>query len=388
MGEIQFFDASNVDSLHWPDTEEGELAKHYLFPLIKEGTECYIKNAKTRLYILTLDNLIIPITVNEEEYENSYLLSSYFVAASLQEKLQEASHMIRFCSKPMINLFAKTLKWLKINKLVIINNWLLTTNLYPDLDQRQVRSITNFLKIRFPDHYLMFRSVNTYKSSAVFEGLNLQNYRMIPSRNIYLYDPSRTGKLSSSIIRKQKKDSNKLKKAPYHVEIADSLNNQEIERLLELYQNVYISKYTKYSPLYTEKYLREALERKILKIKLLKKDGQIYGVTGFLKKNGYLLVPFFGYDTTLPQEEGLYRMLSSVIMDEIEANQLISHQGSGAADFKKWRGFIEQQEYVAIYDHHLPPIRRLFWFLGEKFSCYRHHKVKLRKYVPDDLQSD
>lgn len=371
--QIEMFGATNIDQMDWPQTEEGRLAKSYLLPLIKEGPESFIANAKTRLFILTLDDLIIPISVNEAEYENSYILSSYFVAANLKEKANQANGLARVWSKPLAGFFGQMLKWMKINKVVIINNWLMTTNLYPELNEGQIKAITAFLKARFPDHYLMFRSVNNYKSSTVFEGLNLEKYRMIPSRNIYLYDPSRTSELPSSAIRKQKKDFNKIARANYRVETVQTLSEEEIPRVLELYQNVYVSRYTKYSPVYTEKYLRRSLENQILRIKVLKKENQIYGVTGFLKKNGYLLIPFFGYDTSLPQEEGLYRMLSGVIMEEIENEKLVSHQGSGAPDFKKWRGYLEEKEYVAIYDHHLPFFRRLFWSLGEKFSSKFQH---------------
>lgn len=366
--ELTLYDSKTIDSFQWPQTEEGQLAKRYLLPLIKEGPENFISNAKTRLSILNLGERIIPFSVNEAEYDNSYLLSTYFVIANLKEKLKKLPTWIRLFADPLVNLLGKFFKLIKINKVVIINNWLLTTNLYPDFTREELGKITHFLRDRFPDHYLMFRSIQNYKGKAVFEGLNFEKYRMIPSRHVYLYDPLRKKELSPSIIRKQKKDANRLLRSGYAVETAQTLSDGELARLLELYQNVYLSKYTKFSPIYTEKYLREAIQNKTLYFKLLKKENTIYGVAGFFQKNDYLLIPFFGYDTKLPQEESLYRMLSSVIMEEVERLNVVSHQGSGAPDFKKYRGFQELQEYVAIYDRHLPFIRRLFWVLGEKFS--------------------
>lgn len=371
--EIALYDSETIDSFQWPQTKEGELAKRYLLPLIKEGPENFISNAKTKLSILTLGELIIPISVNEGEYDNSYLLSTYFIIANLKEKLEKLPTWLQLLANPMVNLLGKLLKLIKINKVVIINNWLLTTNLYPDLSKAEIGKITHFLKESFPDHYLMFRSIQNYKGTKVYEGLNFENYRMIPSRQVYLYDPLRKQELSPSIIRKQKKDTNRLIRSGYSVETAQTLTNTDITRLLELYQNVYLSKYTKYSPNYTEKYLRDAIKNRTLYFKLLKKNSIIYGVAGFLQKNDYLLIPFFGYDTKLPQEESLYRMLSSVIMEEVERLNVVSHQGSGAPDFKKYRGFQELQEYVAIYDRHLPFMRRLFWVLGEKFSSKIKH---------------
>jgi hypothetical protein len=372
---IKMFDRQSIDQLEWPDTEEGKLARLHLLPLMKEGTESFIKNAKTELYIIQLDHLIIPCTVNHTDYQNCYLLSAYFIAANLVEKLEKMASWKGLLLKPLVNLFGVFLKIMKINKVVIINNWLFTTNPYPELTAPQIKAITEALKQHFPDHYYMFRSVNTYKSSQVYDALNFEKFRMIPCRTIYLYDPQRTSKLSSSVLRKQKKDTNRLENKHYYVEPANSLTDEEMKRVLELYQNIYVKKYTKYSPLYTEKYLSRILENETYQLKLLKKENIIYGVVGFLQKNGFLLVPFFGYDTSVPQEEGLYRMLSAIIMQEIGVRKVVSHQGSGAGQFKKWRGFTEEMEYIGIYDKHLPFFRRLFWSLSQKFSSRLLHYV-------------
>ncbi len=77
-------------------------------------------------------------------------------------------------------------------------------------------------------------------------------------------------------------------------------------------------------------------------------------------------------------------MLSSVILTEIERVNLVSHQGSGAGQFKKWRGFIEHLEYVGIYDRHLPLFRRAFWSLSEKFSPLFLKKKPSSKGQPSD----
>jgi hypothetical protein len=365
---LEIYDRHTIHQLEWPETAEGVLAKHHLLPLVLDGTETFIQNAKTHLYILKLDQVVIPFTVNEEEYDNCYLLSSYYVAASLKEKSDAAKPWRSWVDKLWIPSFSKLLKLIKINKVIIINNWLLTTNPYPELTSSQIHTIVTGLKKLFPQHYMMFRSINNYQSETMYHALVQEQFRMIPCRHVYLYDPKLSSSLPNSVLRKQKKDINRISNRDYQVETLKSISSEDIRRLLELYRYVYVNKYTQYSPLYTDKFLLTALNSQTIRLKVLKKEGIIYGVVGFLEKNGYLLVPFFGYDTTVPQEEGLYRMLSGVIMQEIEARKLISHQGSGAGQFKKWRGFFEQLEYVGIYDQHLPLYRRLFWGVSEKFS--------------------
>ena len=363
---IKMYDSTTIDQIVWPDTEEGGLAKRHLQILMKEGPETFIHNARTNLLILSVDNLIIPITVNDAEYANCYLLSSYFIAANLKEKIEKGSLWFKLCFKPLLPFFSLFLKWVKINKAVIINNWLLSTNPYPEITESQIEKIISFLKEKFPNHYFMFRSINNYANSTVFDSLRRAQFKLIPCRHVYLYDPKR--QISANFLRKQKKDTNRIAQKKYTVETVHFLTDKEIERLLQLYINVYVDKYTQYSPLYTEKFLKHGLHSQTLKLKLLKKGEEIYGVTGFLEKNDYLLVPFFGYDTTVPQDEGLYRMLSAVIMEEIEISNRISHQGSGAGQFKKWRGCIEELEYVGIYDRHLSFKRRAFWSLSQMFS--------------------
>lgn len=363
----QLYDARTIDDLPWPSTLEGEFAKTYLIPLVKGKIQEYIPNASTRLEVVTINEHIIPITINEAEYDNCYLLSSYYFIAELQEKLREKGLFFRSIFSPFLKLCAAFLKKIKINQVVVINNWLLTTNTYPKLTNEEIEAVSNFLQKQYPKHFQMFRSLNTYREGETLNALKNAAFRLMPCRHIYLYDPQRKTQLSQSEKRKQTKDINRIKKYGYTVRTPTQLTILEKERLLDLYKQIYIGKYTKYSPVYTAKHVERFLTHPQMHIKLLEKGGVIYGVAGFLKKDGHILVPFFGYDTSISQEIGLYRMLSGIILDEVEKAHLISHQGSGAGQFKKWRGFVEVLEYVALYDKHLSFGRRLFGFLSAFF---------------------
>ncbi len=50
---------------------------------------------------------------------------------------------------------------------VHVNNWLLSTNLYPALSEAQIRAITTHLIARFPTHAIAWRSVNTVAGEAL-----------------------------------------------------------------------------------------------------------------------------------------------------------------------------------------------------------------------------
>ena len=73
--------------------------------------------------------------------------------------------------------------------------------------------------------------------------------------------------------------------------------------------------------------------------------------------------PLVGYDTSLPQEVGLYRMLTADLSQTGIQRGLIAHQSAGVASFKRRRGFVGAIEYTAVFHQHLPIQRRWIWWL-------------------------
>ncbi|HVY71025.1 MAG TPA: GNAT family N-acetyltransferase, partial [Verrucomicrobiae bacterium] len=73
---------------------------------------------------------------------------------------------------------------------------------------------------------------------------------------------------------------------------------------------------------------------------------------------GTTSVPFIGYDTSLPQELGLYRVLVTMLLQRTAEEKLLLNYSSGAGDFKRRRGGEPVIEFNAIYTRHLPARRR------------------------------
>jgi len=89
---------------------------------------------------------------------------------------------------------------------------------------------------------------------------------------------------------------------------------------------------------------------------------------GFFVRNGAMTQPLFGYDTSLPLEEGLYRLLTLVTLQEGVKRGLLVHASGGVGKFKKVRGGESVTEYNAVYTKHLPRKRQLPWKLIGKVS--------------------
>jgi len=375
---IKLYDSSDTDFSDWTDSEDGQYAKNFLLPLMKNGTSAYINNVKTRLMILKIDDLILPITINDAEYENSYVCSPYthYISYAVEELKTIKNPFIELILAYLIRLLGIVFKFGKINKTVHINNWLLSTNLYPTISHKQIEKITEFLIQRFPEHSLIFRSVNNYTDKEFLNKFQENNYQLIPSRQIYFLNKDLIKGKAKWLI---KKDFKLQEKSGYELLENKDFSPGDIPRIKELYDSLYLDKYSCLNPQFNENFLDIALKNKILNIRAFQKAGKIDAVLGYFSRNGIMTTPLFGYDTSLPMETGLYRMLSAQLIKESGKSNLILNQSSGAASFKRCRASEAQIEYSAVYCRHLTLYRRIIWSILE-FTLNKIGLTILKKY--------
>lgn len=356
---IKLFDRTNIDQIQWPDTKESKNIQNLILPMMKHGVEKYIKNIETSIYILQIDNFLLPITVNKHEYNNSYVTSNYFFITYLLEKLDHKFPRAAFLAKPAIKLLGIFLKIMQVNRVVIINNWLLTTNTYPNLTAAQIEKITQFLQIRFNRHSLIWRGVNTHTDGDLIAVLKACKYRMVGSRYVHIYDPGNKGNLSSKVLYHHRRDRILLQKDGYEVVSGEQMCSKDIKEALELYNDIYINRYTKYSPQYTDLFVTEVVKSRFFDLICLKKEGALRGVLGCHESYQTMILPFFGYDTSYGEPNHLYRILTMIGIDESEKRGVVLNDSSGSSSPKKYRGMKLYPEYVACYDKHLP-----IWKIG------------------------
>lgn len=350
---VQLYTRDTLAALEWPNNELGRYARAYLPPLMMEGVDHYIANVKTTLSILRIDDLVIPITLNDTEYSNSYVCSpyTYYVSNGIEFTDKLTNPLLKGIIRASCRLLGSLLHAGEINKVAIINNWLLPTNLLPELSVEQLSAITNHLKIRFPDHTILIRSID----SKAYELVEEVGFSRIASRKIYFMQES---SLQSRMFKSDKKI---LLKSGYETIENKDISGSDIPRIITLYRSLYLDKYSKYSPLFTEKFIQLALETGTLKLMALKKEGRIDAVMGYYWRNGCAVSPLFGYDATLPQQLGLYRQISTLLALEAEKNGLLLNQSAGADSFKQLRRGRPEIEYMAFYVDHLPWLRRMIW---------------------------
>lgn len=381
MKNLKIHDYKSLKDLHWDEYHNGDYAKAFLLPFLQYGPNHFIDNINTKMLAVTVDNFILPITINNAEYENSYVCSPYthYITYALEELRLIQNSFIRVTLKGVIRTLGKLFKIGKINKNVIVNNWLVSTNLYPPLTQHQIERITRFLSIQFPEHAIVFRSLNGCLNDDLLNAFRKNEYHLLLSRQIYFLNTFDDEVFSSKHF---KQDIKLLKGSGYVIEDSSKFSENDIPRIVDLYNQLYLDKYSLLNPQFNSNFVKLALKEKILTIKAIRKDSQpIDGVLGYFQNCQVMTTPLFGYDTTKPKEDGLYRLISTILALEAREKQHYLHRSSGVAHFKTMRKATPHIEYTGVYPLHLPCWRKLPWkilyFVTQKCILPLMKKYKL-----------
>ncbi len=363
---VTLHDATTAARLTYPHTE-AQLIKRCWLPMMQQGSVHFINNLNTKLRLLAVDDLLLPVTVNRQAYDNSYVCSFYahYITYAKDELTHLNAPVLEYLLARVLTVLGYLLKQTAINKVVIVNNWMLSTNLYPPLSAPQLVAITQHLQQVFPDHAIAFRSINSATESILQSTLPTLGYQLIGSRQVYLS----TSNQSLSTERQKRKnrylkqDFKLFQTSGYEIIDITQPSATELSRIVELYNLLYLHKYSFNNPQFNHSYVALTLKSKFLTLKGLYKNGRLDAVVGFYIINGVMTTPLLGYDTRLPKSTGLYRMLTACLIQEGEKRNLTINQSSGAASFKWRRGFTGWVEYSAIFHRHLPLHRRMGWWL-------------------------
>lgn len=322
---------------------------------------CLIKNVSTRWAKLTIGNAVLPLTINESEYDNAFVCSTYSgcILYSRSEIRLLQNWLLRLGLHLLVTAMSLPLRMAKIDRVVSVNNWLLTTNLYPQLDLSHISSMTQLLIDHFPEHAITFRSLNARTNGPLIEKLNAEGYLLAPSRQVYFFDGGAGDYLYRSNTRY---DQRLLESTSYCVDDHARITPHDAPRIEALYRMLYIEKYSPHNPQVTAEMFEKMREHRLLTMWGLRNaGGQLDGIVGMFEREGVMTVPLVGYDTSLPQSLGLYRLLMAIMLREAARQRWLLNLSSGAASFKRLRGGEPSLEYTAVYCQHLSRPRRMVW---------------------------
>jgi hypothetical protein len=337
---MRLLDPRAMGAADWP--AGSEKLRAYAEAFAREGAERFIANLRTRVMVLCGADWALPVTINDADYDNCYVCSPYTAYAPY--------------AKEELRLIRSAVARAAINRVVHVNNWMLSTNLYPADAALPVADIVAFLAAQFPEHFICFRSLNEWSNTALLASCRAAGGRLLASRQVYCYERlAETWALTPNAHR----DRRLLAQTSYRVVPGEELGEADYARLAELYRLLYIEKYSRLNPVFTARFLRLCHEAGVMKFFGLRgSDGCLDGVLGLFVIGGVVTAPIVGYDATRDRRLGLYRLLMTLTYEFTLKHGLRLNLSSGAAEFKRLRGGRPVIEYGAIFDRHLSLGRR------------------------------
>lgn len=363
---MHIYDRAALTEVPWPATPDGDYARRVLHPLIEHGPQHFIDNVRAEVRVLVIGDTVLPLVINEPQPAqiNSYVCSptTHYIDYARREVELELHDrpLLRRLIPPLLDSFKPLLRWSRFERVIYVNNWLLSTNLYPPLDRRMLRTIRDGLIRAFPQHVIVFRSVNEQLNAELLRDLQALDFAQVFSRQVYLLDPQGAHYRRRKAFRS---DLMLARRTSYTWLAADQLDLIAVPRLCALYADLYLHKYSWHNPQFNQRFLAAALRADWLRVFALQRDGQIDGVLGFVERHGVMTPPLIGYDRSIGMEQGLYRLISLKFVEEARERGLLLNLSSGAAAFKRHRGSTPAIEHNLIYDRHCSPRMRLPWRL-------------------------
>lgn len=321
-----------------------------------------IKNAQTEIKILAVaEQLYFPVSINSEVVANTFVCSpftAYILYAKDELQLKVPNKLLQLPILFIIKILELFLKLGKIDTNVHVNNFLLSTNPYQEWEGMEIPAITAFIKSQYPNHALVFRSLNIYQHKDLITQFENQGYKKIGSRQVYIYDEPYADWWKHN---NNKNDARIIKKQKLHYLSHEEMKSY-LSQALALYNLLYIEKYSKYNPQFTLTYFQHCYDNKMMHFQgYADEKGRLKAFSGLFVLDNTITSPLVGYDIYAPQKEGLYIHAIQLIMKyKFESGKLLN-LSSGASQFKRMRGGQPSMEYTVVYTQHLPFYRKAVW---------------------------
>ena len=140
----------------------------------------------------------------------------------------------------------------------------------------------------------------------------------------------------------------------------EDFRESDYDQCARLYHALYIDKHSHQNPVFTPDFMRLCHAERVFDfIGLRDQQGTVQAFAALHVNGSVMSSPFIGYATQAGREAGIYRAIMAMVMLEAAKRVRVINCGAGAGAFKRLRGAVPHTEYMAIYDRHLSPLRRL-----------------------------
>lgn len=335
------------------------LAQAYVASLRAAGIGAMVANLSTRIETLRVGNRVLPLTINQSEPTGTYVCSPHtaYVRYLREELTALPLPLLRPPLAAMVSGFDRMLRAARIDDIVHLNNWLLSTNLNGGLDIGDTAALAAQMTAAYPNSIIAIRSLNGWADRKVLDALVRGGWDLFPSRQIWVIDDFGRNWQGRRDTRRDRALADAGKLAGTEL---DRMNDADAARIAHLYALLYLDKYSRLNPDFTPAFIKTTHDIGMLRYLVWRDQaGTIQSVAGCFGLGGELSAPIVGYDTARPASEGLYRLATYAILRTAAGEGLRVNLSSGAAGFKRNRGARPEIEYAACFVRHLPARRRL-----------------------------
>lgn len=319
-----------------------------------------VLNLTTRIERLDVAGIPYPVSINDTRNPgNCYIcdpITGYLDYAIEETRNFTDQPILRGTLTGMIKSATPLMRATGLGRVVQVNNWLFSTNPAPAIDRAHAVALRDGVLDRHPTHAIVIRSLNTHSDVPAMKALRAAGFQLLPSRQIYIFNGGKTPPRDSVDL---KRDRALVAKTPLDHVPNSGFEEADYTRAIELYDMLYLEKYTPLNPQYSPRYLSQMHKAGLLHLEGYRDGaGQLVAVGGRFQMGQTLTQPIVGYDTTRPRKEGLYRLITALAQNAALAKGLVFNMSAGAAGFKRHRGAVPAIEYSAVYARHLPPGQR------------------------------
>ncbi len=347
-------------------SQTDEAARAYVRTFAEAPTGALITNVHTRLETATLagGRWLVPVSVNDGMWDGECYVCSpraQYVDYTAFELARLGSRWLTFPLRGLLTVAGTAFRRANLDRVVIVNNWLLSTNIHPSGWRGEgLADTVADLVARHPGHAVLLRSLNERQNPALLPALRRAGARLLASRVVWHYDGAAAEFTRTANYRR---DVRLLDNPAREIVGPDGLSPGDMDAFVRLYTCLYLERYTPLNPRYTARYLGACHALGLLHLRGLREraTGRWLGVVGTFEQHGVLTAPIVGYDTRRPQTLGLYRVLMAIVLRETAQRKLLLNLSAGAGSFKRSRGGRPCVEWTAVFDAHLPPARRWPW---------------------------
>lgn len=334
------------------------LAARYATAFAQHGTRHYIANAASTMWLAEIAGHAVPVTVDGGGHGLSYVAnphSAYGLYARRELDLVGVRRG-RWAASTAIAGVAAMLRAVRINRIIHVDNWLLSTNLHGTWRGEGLAGLRELICTRWPEHFIALRTLDNWSCPELLDTARTDGWILLPSRQVWVIDDvARDWRPRNEIAN----DRRALARSRLQVECVVDLTAADAERIADLYARLYVGKYSALNPIFTADFMRLTHDLGMIEYRVAR-DGedQILAVAGLYERTGVMTPAVVGYDTARPRAEALYRIASYMFGEAAEARGCGLHGSAGAAEFKRLRGARGVIEYMAIFADHLPAARR------------------------------